>query len=104
MLARQVPRWSPHSKEEALAWSRHWPIACKTAETAAAQKHTGLPPAEVAAMQRHMRAAVELAAAGGGGGGGACNACIIVDPETGAVTSVCPCPWTDPSVGEAPSC
>ena len=31
-------------------------------------------------MQRHMQAAVELGTASG-----ACNACVIVDPESGAM-------------------
>lgn len=77
-----MPGQAPLTREQLEEWSRHWPLGWRPPDVRAPEhQHLAeLPPAEVAAMQRHMAAAWRLAEENGAAGGVA-NACLIVDPQ-----------------------
>jgi tRNA-specific adenosine deaminase 3 len=85
VVAARVPRFAPQTKAERDAWSvAHWPVGLRAPDPAAAA--AAAPPcgAEAAAMRRHMARAWALARAAAAAGGGF-NACVVVDPESGAM-------------------
>jgi tRNA-specific adenosine deaminase 3 len=78
-----VPRYAPHTKQDCEAWSRHWPVSWR-AEQARHARQEQVPAGEAEDMRRHMARCWALAA-GNAGRGRAGNACLVVDPASGAV-------------------
>jgi tRNA-specific adenosine deaminase 3 len=85
VVAARVPRFAPQTKADRDAWSAaHWPVSLRAPDPAAAAAAAPPGGAEAAAMRRHMARAWALARAAAAGGGGF-NACVVVDPASGAV-------------------
>ena len=82
----QVSLHAPITREQLVDWGAHWPLTWRSPDASALPHLAELSAEEVAAMQRHMAAAWQLAAANGAAGGIA-NACLIVDPQRDAVVA-----------------
>ena len=105
----QVPGRPPSSRGQWADWSRIWPMAWRQPETTAlalVAQPPALAPEECQSMRKLMSRAwdLALAATGCSSPSDTCNACLLVDPASGALlcnapTSAQPACDCQPPVG-----